>query len=206
MIECTYLIFRDEVEMQVGLAAVGSSEYVGKGWSYYLDFDLPEEEQIEVGNRIREALSAAGLNVWVEIREQERPGVQAMYGAVLFFGIFVGLLFLMATVMIIYYKQISEGYDDRKRFQIMQKVGMSKREVKQCIRSQVLTVFFLPLVTAVIHTVVAFPFVLKIMRMLNFSNETMFMAATGITIVVFAVVYVLVYAVTARSYYRIVEE
>lgn len=129
-----------------------------------------------------------------------------MYGAVLFFGIFVGLLFLMATVMIIYYKQISEGYDDRKRFQIMQKVGMSKREVRQCIRSQVLTVFFLPLVTAVIHTVVAFPFVLKIMRMLNFSNETMFMAATGITIVVFAVVYVLVYAVTARSYYRIVEE
>ena len=83
---------------------------------------------------------------------------------------------------------------------------MSKREVKQCIRSQVLTVFFLPLVTAVIHTVVAFPFVLKIMRMLNFSNETMFMAATEITIVVFAVVYVLVYAVTARSYYRIVEE
>ena len=144
--------------------------------------------------------------MWVEIREQERPGVHAMYGAVLFFGIFVGLLFLMATVMIIYYKQISEGYDDRKRFQIMQKVGMSKREVRQCIRSQVLTVFFLPLVTAVIHTVVAFPFVLKIMRMLNFSNETMFMAATGITIVVFAVVYVLVYAVTARSYYRIVEE
>ena len=206
VIKCTYLIFRDEEEMQEALAALGSTEYVGKGWSYYLDFDLPEEEQIEVGNRIREALSAAGLNVWVEIREQERPGVQAMYGAVLFFGIFVGLLFLMATVMIIYYKQISEGYDDRKRFQIMQKVGMSKREVKQCIRSQVLTVFFLPLVTAVIHTVVAFPFVLKIMRMLNFSNETMFMAATGITIVVFAVVYVLVYAVTARSYYRIVEE
>ena len=129
-----------------------------------------------------------------------------MYGAILFFGIFVGLLFLMATVMIINYKQISEGYDDRKRFQIMQKVGMSKREVKQCIHSQVLTVFFLPLITAVIHTMVAFPFVLKIMRMLNFSNEYLFMAATGVTIVVFAVVYVLVYAVTARSYYNIVEE
>ena len=88
----------------------------------------------------------------------------------------------------------------------MQKVGMSKREVKQCIHSQVLTVFFLPLITAVIHTMVAFPFVLKIMRMLNFSNEYLFMAATGVTIVVFAVVYVLVYAVTARSYYNIVEE
>ena len=206
VIESTYLIFRDDGEVQEALNDLGQTQYLGKSWTYYMNFDLSQEEQIEAGSKIRDALSAAGLNVWVEIREQERPGVQAMYGAILFFGIFVGLLFLMATVMIIYYKQISEGYDDRKRFQIMQKVGMSKREVKQCIHSQVLTVFFLPLITAVIHTMVAFPFVLKIMRMLNFSNEYLFMAATGVTIVVFAVVYVLVYAVTARSYYNIVEE
>ena len=132
--------------------------------------------------------------------------MEALYGAVLFFGIFVGLLFLMGTVMIIYYKQVSEGYDDRERFQIMQKVGMSRREVKKCIHSQVLTVFFLPLVTAMIHTVVAFPFMTKIMRLLNFSNVHAFMIATGITIAVFAVVYVIVYAVTARTYYNIVEE
>ena len=112
----------------------------------------------------------------------------------------------MATAMIIYYKQVSEGYDDRKRYQIMQKVGMGKAEVKQSIRSQVLTVFFLPLVTAVIHTVVAFPFMLKIMRLLNFSNQKAFMTATLVTILVFAAVYVIVYALTARAYYKIVEE
>ena len=174
-----------------------------------MDFHLSEEEQITVGHRIDEALAASqadSAGVWVEIREEQRPGMEALYGAVLFFGIFVGILFLMGTVMIIYYKQVSEGYDDRERFQIMQKVGMSRREVKKCIHSQVLTVFFLPLVTAMVHTVVAFPFMTKIMRLLNFSNVHAFMIATGITIAVFAVVYVIVYAVTARTYYNIVEE
>ena len=206
VINSTYLIFRDDEEIQEAMAQLGGSEYLGKSWSYYMDFDLSEEEQIEAGKRIREALSAADARGWLEIREESRPELQALYGAVLFFGIFVGLLFLMATVMIIYYKQVSEGYDDRKRFQIMQKVGMSKREVKKCIHSQVLTVFFLPLITAVIHTVVAFPFMFKIMIMLNFANESLFLATTGITIVIFAIVYVAVYGITARSYYKIVEE
>lgn len=209
VIEVTYLIFSDQEEVQAVLEALGVTEYVGTSWSCDMDFDLSEEEQITVGHKIMEALAASTADpagVWVDIREEGRPGMETLYGAVLFFGIFVGLLFLMGTVMIIYYKQVSEGYDDRERFQIMQKVGMSRREVKKCIHSQVLTVFFLPLVTAVIHTVVAFPFMTKIMRLLNFSNVHAFMAATGITIVVFAVVYVIVYAVTARTYYNIVEE
>lgn len=209
VIEVTYLIFSDQEEVQAVLEALGVTEYVGTSWSCDMDFDLSEEEQITVGHKIMEALAASTADpagVWVDIREEGRPGMETLYGAVLFFGIFVGLLFLMGTVMIIYYKQVSEGYDDRERFQIMQKVGMSRREVKKCIHSQVLTVFFLPLVTAVIHTVVAFPFMTKIMRLLNFSNVHAFMAATGITIVVFAVVYVIVYTVTARTYYNIVEE
>lgn len=209
VIVTTYLIFSDQEEVQTVLEALGVTEYVGTSWSCDMDFHLSEEEQITVGHRIDEALAASqadSAGVWVEIREEQRPGMEALYGAVLFFGIFVGLLFLMGTVMIIYYKQVSEGYDDRERFQIMQKVGMSRREVKKCIHSQVLTVFFLPLVTAMIHTVVAFPFMTKIMRLLNFSNVHAFMIATGITIAVFAVVYVIVYAVTARTYYNIVEE
>ncbi|MBS4969610.1 MAG: ABC transporter permease, partial [Lachnospiraceae bacterium] len=209
VIVTTYLIFSDQEEVQTVLEALGVTEYVGTSWSCDMDFHLSEEEQITVGHRIDEALAASqadSAGVWVEIREEQRPGMEALYGAVLFFGIFVGLLFLMGTVMIIYYKQVSEGYDDRERFQIMQKVGMSRREVKKCIHSQVLTVFFLPLVTAMVHTVVAFPFMTKIMRLLNFSNVHAFMIATGITIAVFAVVYVIVYAVTARTYYNIVEE
>ena len=110
----------------------------------------------------------------------------------------------VATVLIIYYKQISEGYDDRERFQIMQKVGMSKKEVKYSIKNQVLSVFFLPLITAVIHVMVAFPVVMKLLALLNLANKTLFMLCTGVTIVAFAGFYAVVYGVTAREYYKIV--
>ena len=175
---------------------------------YGFDLACGDEKQSEIYNEIIEQFTSidSGATWYTESKAQSRAEYVALFGGLFFLGILLGAVFLFGTVLIMYYKQISEGYDDRKRFQIMQKVGMSKREVKQCIHSQVLTVFFLPLITAVIHTMVAFPFVLKIMRMLNFSNEYLFMAATGVTIVVFAVVYVLVYAVTARSYYNIVEE
>ena len=105
----------------------------------------------------------------------------------------------------IYYKQVSEGFDDRKRFQIMQKVGMSRKEIRQTIQSQVVTVFFLPLAVAVVHTMVAFPLTRRIMAMLNFPDSNLFLVATAITIAAFAVVYLIVYVLTARAYYKIVE-
>ena len=110
----------------------------------------------------------------------------------------------MATVLIIYYKQISEGYDDRERYQIMQKVGMDKREVRRSIRSQVLTVFFLPLLVAFVHIAVAFKVITKLLITFNMTNEPLYAACTVITGGVFAVFYVVVFAVTAREYYRIV--
>ena len=115
-------------------------------------------------------------------------------------------MFLIATVLIIYYKQISEGYDDRERYQIMQKVGMGKREVRRSIRSQVLLVFFLPLVVAVIHIAVAFNVIDKLLAMLGLVNTPLFLACTAATVLVFAVFYVMVFAVTAREYYKIVNE
>lgn len=206
VISTTYLIFSSEEEVQKAVAALGEDRYTGKTWFYGLDFDLSPEEQIAIGEQLKEDLAAEDVQGWIEIREEERSSMETMYGAILFIGIFVGALFLMGTVMIIYYKQVSEGYDDRKRYQIMQKVGMSREEVKRSIRSQILMVFFLPLVTAVIHTVVAFPFMMKLMNLMNFNNRNAFMTATGITILVFAAVYTAVYRLTARSYYRIVEE
>ena len=112
----------------------------------------------------------------------------------------------MATVLIIYYKQIAEGYDDRERFGIMQKVGMSRAEVKQAIKSQVLTVFFLPLVTAVIHIAFAFKVITKLLEVLNLTNVQLYAGCTAVTILVFAVFYIIVYAVTARTYYNIVSQ
>ena len=140
----------------------------------------------------------------MERRMLSRSSFYELYGGLFFIGIYLGSMFIMATVLIIYYKQISEGYDDRERYQIMQKVGMSKKEVKRSIRSQVLSVFFLPLVVAVIHVAVAFKVMTKILGVLNLTNVSLFAVCTIITIAVFAVFYIIVYSITAKEYYRIV--
>lgn len=140
----------------------------------------------------------------MESRMLSRSSFYELYGGLFFIGIYLGSMFIMATVLIIYYKQISEGYDDRERYQIMQKVGMSKKEVKRSIRSQVLSVFFLPLVVAVIHVAVAFKVMTKILGVLNLTNVSLFAVCTIITIAVFAVFYIIVYSITAKEYYQIV--
>lgn len=140
----------------------------------------------------------------MESRMLSRSSFYELYGGLFFIGIYLGSMFIMATVLIIYYKQISEGYDDREHYQIMQKVGMSKKEVKRSIRSQVLSVFFLPLVVAVIHVAVAFKVMTKILGVLNLTNVSLFAVCTIITIAVFAVFYIIVYSITAKEYYRIV--
>lgn len=140
----------------------------------------------------------------MESRMLSRSSFYELYGGLFFIGIYLGSMFIMATVLIIYYKQISEGCDDRERYQIMQKVGMSKKEVKRSIRSQVLSVFFLPLVVAVIHVAVAFKVMTKILGVLILTNVSLFAVCTIITIAVFAVFYIIVYSITAKEYYRIV--
>lgn len=140
----------------------------------------------------------------MESRMLSRASFYELYGGLFFIGIYLGSMFIMATVLIIYYKQISEGYDDRERYQIMQKVGMSKKEVKRSIQSQVLSVFFLPLIVAVIHVAVSFKVMTKILGVLNLTNVPLFAICTVITIAVFAVFYIVVYIITAKEYYRIV--
>lgn len=165
--------------------------------------ELKDAKQSAV-NALQKAISQQYEDVFFESRVMGEKTFYELYGVLLFIGIYLGVMFLMATVLIIYYKQISEGYDDRERYQIMQKVGMSRMEVKQSIRSQVLIVFFLPLVTAIIHNVVAFRIVNKLLHTLNFTNAPLYMMCTAVTICVFAVFYAIVYAITAREYYKIV--
>ena len=128
----------------------------------------------------------------------------AMYGSLFFLGILLSIVFLFATALIIYYKQISEGYDDRGRFQILQKVGMTQSETKGTIRRQIVIVFFLPLVTAVIHMLVAYPVIRKLLKLLMMPNDKLFMLCTALTVVAFAFIYMVIYRLTARTYYRIV--
>lgn len=140
----------------------------------------------------------------LEDRYTTRQDFISIYGSLFFIGIFLGTLFVIVTVLIIYYKQITEGYDDRERFVILQKVGMSKMEVKKAIKSQILLVFFLPLITAIIHIMFAFPLVRKILALMSLTNTKLFLSTTAIVILVFAIGYGIVYKWTAKVYYKIV--
>lgn len=137
-------------------------------------------------------------------RQDNAIDYYTMYGGFLFLGVFLGLLFLLSTVLIIYYKQISEGYEDQRRYQIMQQVGMSPREVRASIRSQVLLVFFLPLVTAGIHVAAAFPMLCKLLELFNLFDVRLFALCAAGTLLVFCAIYALVYGLTTRTYSRIV--
>lgn len=145
-----------------------------------------------------------GHNYLLDSFWKAREAVVGMYGTLLFLGIILGLVCLFATVLIIYYKQISEGYEDRQRYQIMKKVGMSSTEIKKTISSQTLLVFFLPLVCAGIHTAFAFPIINRMLHMILLSSTSLFVICTLITFAVFGLIYVIIYSLTARTYYKIV--
>ena len=180
-------------------------EYYGKiQYSYSFNLNGSRANRTKTEKSIQKQLQKKIKNCSVESRELSRESFYELYGGFLFIGIFLGIIFLMATTLIIYYKQISEGYDDRERYQIMQKVGMSKKEVRQSIRSQVLLVFFLPLIMAVIHLAFAFKIITKLLSMLNLTNVSLFFMYTVGTVAVFAVIYAVIYSITAKEYYKII--
>ena len=173
---------------------------------YGFDSAAGQEEQKQFYAAIQHEMKARDLNTWTESRAAARMDFASLYGGFFFIGTFLAALFVMATVLIIYYKQISEGYDDRERFAIMQKVGMERREVRAAIRSQVLTVFFLPLLAAFIHVAAAFPLISRLLALMNFVNTKLYIMCTGVSFLVFALMYIVIYVLTARVYYRIVSK
>ena len=179
-------------------------EYYGKiQYSYSFNLIGSSKNRIKTEKSIQEQLQKDFTQCSIESRELSRKNFYELYGGFLFIGIFLGIIFLMATTLIIYYKQISEGYDDRERYQIMMKVGMSRQEVKQSIRSQVLLVFFLPLIMAVVHLAFAFRIITKLLSVLNLTNVSLFFMCTVGTVVVFVIIYAVIYIITAREYYKI---
>ena len=171
--------------------------------------NLSAEQEKQLADKLRVELKNDEFRMdsfSVEAKQTSGLVFYEVYGGLFFIGILLGMLFLMAAVLIIYYKQVIEGFEDKERFQIMQKVGMSREEVKKSISSQVLTVFLLPLVMAIVHVIVAFPILSKLLALLSLSNETLFNICTIATVFVFAIIYAIVYALTARVYYRIVNQ
>ena len=202
----SYFIVVDSLEgiQQVYKALEVEKDMPELSFYYGFDVDADSETQINLTTSLRNAVNNLDLGLRVEGAEISRTEFYTLYGGLFFLGLFIGLLFIMATVLIIYYKQIAEGFDDKDRFEIMQKVGMSHTEIKKSIHSQVLTVFFLPLVTAIIHIAFAFNIITKMLSIFNLSNISLFAICTAVTILVFAFFYAIVYSLTARTYYKIV--
>ncbi|QNM06198.1 ABC transporter permease [Qiania dongpingensis] len=177
---------------------------------YGFDLNVGDEEQIAFYQRLMDRMTAPSdpgegvLNVSIDCRSSQRKSDTGMFGGLFFIGIFLGSLFIMATILIIYYKQISEGYDDKARFAIMKKVGMGYGEIKRSIHSQVLTVFFLPLLGAGIHVAFAFPFITRVLAIFQMTDIRLFALCMAGSFAVFAVFYLAVYQLTAKAYYKIV--
>lgn len=173
---------------------------------YGFNSDADKTEQKEFYYALMDTFTKYEYQGTLESKADAQAEQMGEYGGFFFIGIFLGTLFLASTVLIIYYKQISEGNDDRERFAIMQKVGMSKQEVKSSIRSQVRTVFFLPLIIAGIHVIAAFPMISRLLLKLNLNNTGLYIRCTAVSFLVFAVVYMVIYYLTAKIYYNIVNK
>lgn len=173
-----------------------------------LDIDGDSEQKKECFENIKTALGPeqAKARILIDSRQSSLDEFYQIYGGFLFLGLFLGILFLMINVLIIFYKQISEGYDDKERFSIMEKVGMSNDEVKATIRSQVRTVFFLPILMAAIHVGMAFPMIKRLLSLFGLSNTALFAGCMAGTILVFVLIYLLVFLKTSKTYYKIVGE
>ena len=205
-----YLVFQSEAVVDSLLAPSGI--YVEPTYSY--DFDVvggdPDSivaiKDALVDTLFYERPKAEGhFSCMIEDSISSRQDFLNLYGGLFFLGLFLGILFLLGTALIIYYKQVSEGYEDAKRFTIMQQVGMSHREVKRSIHSQILLVFFLPLLTAVLHLAFAFPMLQKILLVMGLADFWLIFLSTLGCVGVFALCYLAIYALTARTYYHLVE-
>lgn len=178
----------------------------GITYEYYYNIEGTEKEVEAYNANLRDTLAKETDRLLaVNNIHQARADYYTQYGTFLFIGIFLSILFLIAASIIIYYKQITEGIDDRERYQIMKKVGMANNEIRSTIRRQILQVFFLPLIMAALHTAAAFPALVDIMHVMNLLNETLFARCTIAVTAIFAAAYFLIYTITSRTYYHIVQ-
>ena len=188
-----------------------SEPVVNFSWTYGFDTGLSEDEQISLSKDINSYLTDVSddfkediHSTEVESREQNRLDFFGLYGGLFGLGIILSIVFIFAAVLIIYYKQISEGYEDQSRFEIMQKVGMTKNEIRKSINSQLLTVFFLPLIFAGMHLAFAAPIIKKLLLLFNLTNLNLFIVTILISFAAFALFYMIVYKITSSAYYKIV--
>lgn len=195
-----------------GLVDSDGNDMTYRKWTYCFDVSLDKNAERALLGELNETLRQLQIDSDeenhfisdIESRESYRAGFYSLYGGIFYLGIILSIVFVFAAVLIIYYKQVSEGYEDQSRFEIMQKVGMTKKEIRRSINSQLLTVFFLPLVGAGLHLAFAFPIIEKLLLLFSLHNRPLFICTTVASLLVFALFYVIVYRITSNAYYQIV--
>lgn len=205
-------IFVPDLELQTEMISEQSENTIGNINRFVgYDLDATDQQQTDVFNEIYDWLRTSQVNsadssmyVYVEGVANEKFEFFGLYGGLFFLGIILGIVFIFAAVLIMYYKQVSEGYEDQSRFEIMQKVGMTKREIKKSINSQMLTVFFMPLIASGVHLAFAFPMIYKMLILFGLVNKVFLIMVTVGCFLLFALLYMLVYKITSRAYYSIV--
>ena len=171
----------------------------------YVAFNIKDtDKEAKVIENFKKLKKEGSVNI--AGKDENKLTFRGVFASFLFIGVFISLIFVTSQVVIMYYKQISEGYEDKGNFEIMRKVGITDKQIKQSIRSQVLLIFFSPLIIATLHTIVAYPFIEKILRLFLVTDSSIFLQALAVTIVVFAIFYLIVYAITSKIYYRIIKE
>ena len=209
----TILLSNEEAELFLVVADQETAENLmamdrdRTGRQFRVQMNLPGEDYREKLAQTEDLVYRLSLReggISFVSKQEQAVEYYAMYGGFLFLGVFLGILFLMTTVLIIYYKQISEGYEDQRRYHICRQVGMTEKEVKASIHSQILLVFFLPLGTAGVHVLAAFPMLSRMLELFNLHNVRLFALCTAGTMLAFCVIYALVYGLTAHAYDRIV--
>jgi putative ABC transport system permease protein len=214
-ISTTFVLIVPDVHAAIDTrASLEDGSHVFFYWLYDFDTDLSQEKQISLTNDLYAALSDTyekNEAVYTSLRSysivsraDDYEDFFTTFGGLFYLAIILSIVFLLAAVLIIYYKQISEGYEDQSRFEIMQKVGMTKREIRKSINSQLLTVFFLPLAGAGLHLIFAFPMIRQILSLFKLTNLELFTVVTLICFALFALFYTIVYRITSNAYYHIV--
>ncbi len=217
-ISASIFVVTDDIKSVIGqLAEVDIAEgirLVSINWNFSFDSSLDDDGQIELNEvmweKMNEIMDSKQIDTKFiysysfESRAQESGEFYGTYGGLFFLGIMLSIVFLFAAVLIIYYKQVSEGYEDSARFDIMQKVGMTKKNIRKSINSQLLTVFFLPLIAAGMHLAFAFPMLYKILMLFNLRNTNILIVTTLLSFLVFALFYMVVYRITSGAYFAIV--
>ena len=208
VIDTYYVVVKDNADVKKIESALkkklNMSDEEGEVYNY-VGFNISDKtKEAQVIENFKQLEKESNINI--EGKAENETNFKGFYASFLFIGVFISMIFVVSQVVIMYYKQISEGYEDKGKFGIMRKVGLTDKQIKQSIRSQVLMIFFAPLAVATLHTVVAYPFIEKILKLFLATDNNVFLIALAVTIAVFGVFYLIVYLITSRIYYRIIKE